>query len=256
MMEDYEKFVEKFKPKKTTDDCYTPEPIYEAVLGYVNKIYPLKDKKIIRPFYPGGDYANESYPAESVVIDNPPFSIMSKILKFYVEKDVPFFLFAPHLTLFTSDYNLSYFVTGAEVVYHNGAKVRTSFVSNMLKSAVIQGCPDLYTELKNLQAKDVDPLPKYLYPDNVITVSKIQSLVERGVQFSMPRGEAKHCRSLEDQKKYKKGIFGSGFLISDDSARALKAAAAAAAAVAAAGSRLEFKLSDKERDIIEDLNLF
>lgn len=29
--ETYEEFVEKFKPKKTTDDCYTPPEIYETV---------------------------------------------------------------------------------------------------------------------------------------------------------------------------------------------------------------------------------
>lgn len=29
--EDYKAFVDKFKPKKTTDDCYTPANIYEAV---------------------------------------------------------------------------------------------------------------------------------------------------------------------------------------------------------------------------------
>ena len=27
----YEEFVEKFKPKKTTDDCYTPSEIYEVI---------------------------------------------------------------------------------------------------------------------------------------------------------------------------------------------------------------------------------
>ena len=27
---DYAGFVEKFKPKKTTDDCYTPPAVYEA----------------------------------------------------------------------------------------------------------------------------------------------------------------------------------------------------------------------------------
>lgn len=27
----YEQFVEKFKTKKTTDDCYTPELVYKAV---------------------------------------------------------------------------------------------------------------------------------------------------------------------------------------------------------------------------------
>ena len=27
----YEGFIEKFKPKLTTDDCYTPRGVYEAV---------------------------------------------------------------------------------------------------------------------------------------------------------------------------------------------------------------------------------
>ena len=27
----WQEFVDKFKPKKTTDDCYTPANIYEAV---------------------------------------------------------------------------------------------------------------------------------------------------------------------------------------------------------------------------------
>ena len=32
--ETYEQFVEKFKPRKTTDDCYTPPLVYEAVKGW------------------------------------------------------------------------------------------------------------------------------------------------------------------------------------------------------------------------------
>ena len=35
--ETYREFVEKFKPKKTTDDCYTPNEIYEAVKNYATK---------------------------------------------------------------------------------------------------------------------------------------------------------------------------------------------------------------------------
>lgn len=51
---DYEGFVEKFKPKKTTDDCYTPEPIYKAVHDYVEKRYHTEGRTILRPFFPGG----------------------------------------------------------------------------------------------------------------------------------------------------------------------------------------------------------
>ena len=97
---DYEKFISKFKAAKTTDDCYTPQPIYEAVVDYVfEKAQLPEDTVIVRPFRPNGDYTTEEYPDGCVVIDNPPFSILAKIVKFYVAKDIKFFLFAPTLTL-------------------------------------------------------------------------------------------------------------------------------------------------------------
>ena len=54
--EDYEAFVEKFKPKKTTDDCYTPDNVYDAVAGWVENEYGLSRDSFVRPFYPGGDF--------------------------------------------------------------------------------------------------------------------------------------------------------------------------------------------------------
>lgn len=81
---DYDAFVEKFKPKKTTDDCYTPPEVYDIVLKHVRETYHIADDvPIVRPFYPGGDYENYDYPEGCVVVDNPPFSIFAKILDFY-----------------------------------------------------------------------------------------------------------------------------------------------------------------------------
>ena len=34
----YEEFVEKFKPKKTTDDCYTPPEVYKLIKDWVVKV--------------------------------------------------------------------------------------------------------------------------------------------------------------------------------------------------------------------------
>jgi hypothetical protein len=34
---DYDGFVEKFKPKKTTDDCMTPPEVMEVVNAYVER---------------------------------------------------------------------------------------------------------------------------------------------------------------------------------------------------------------------------
>lgn len=98
--EEYQEFVEKFKPKKTTDDCYTPQLVYEAVADYVTEKYGVKKEKFVRPFYPGGDYTKENYKSDQVVVDNPPFSILAEILNFYNKNGVKFFLFAPHLTVF------------------------------------------------------------------------------------------------------------------------------------------------------------
>lgn len=80
---EYDKFVEKFKPKKTTDDCYTPPNVYEAVAQWVAREYGLEPSRFVRPFYPGGDYEHHEYPAGCVVVDNPPFSIITPILRFY-----------------------------------------------------------------------------------------------------------------------------------------------------------------------------
>ena len=72
---DYQSFVEKFMPKKTTDDCYTPENVYAVVKDCAVDRYGLSGAEVLRPFYPGGDYKAVTYDEDSVVIDNPPFSI-------------------------------------------------------------------------------------------------------------------------------------------------------------------------------------
>ena len=75
--EEYQEFLEKFKLKKTTDDCYTPAPVYDAVARYVEETYGVSRDRFVRPFYPGGDYVNEKYPDGCVVVDNPPHIITS-----------------------------------------------------------------------------------------------------------------------------------------------------------------------------------
>jgi hypothetical protein len=38
---EYQGFLDKFKPKKTTDDCYTPDNIYNVVLDWVVNEYGI-----------------------------------------------------------------------------------------------------------------------------------------------------------------------------------------------------------------------
>ena len=69
--DEYLEFTEKFKPKKTTDDCFTPPLVYEAVKDWAINEYGIPDDaEVIRPFYPGGAYDKHEYPEGCVVIDN------------------------------------------------------------------------------------------------------------------------------------------------------------------------------------------
>ena len=47
---DYDGFLEKFKPKKTTDDCYTPKNVYETVKTWAVEEYSLQGREVVRPF--------------------------------------------------------------------------------------------------------------------------------------------------------------------------------------------------------------
>ena len=245
---EYEAFVEKFKPKKTTDDCYTPPEVYEVVLQYVREKCNIEGLKVLRPFYPGGDYESVQYDENCVVIDNPPFSIISQIIRFYNAKGVKYFLFAPHLTLFASNQDYTAIVASANIVYENGAKVKTSFVTNMMGDVKILGDAELRQRLQAITDTNKVNLPIYQYPDNVITVSKIASLVEKGENIVIMKKDVTFCRQLESQKPQKKALFGSGFLASHSVAKEL-----VAKELAKKKEVIYWKLSDAERSIIKQL---
>ena len=255
----YEEFVEKFKPKKTTDDCYTPPEIYEVIKNWACKRYGISPEKIIRPFYPGGDYQNAEYPEGCVVLDNPPFSILTKICEFYLDRGIKFFLFAPSLTCLTgvNVWNrMNHIVCDCDIEYENGAIVRTSFVTNLDPDTIAQTAPDLTRlvndKVKELRNRKTKTIPKYSYPDHVVTAAMMQRYAKHGVDFRVSRGECTRITRLDAQKSKKKGIFGEGLLLSDRIA-AEKAAAEKAAAEKAAAERWE--LSEREKEIVKMLGM-
>ena len=251
---DYEKFIMKFKAAKTTDDCYTPQPIYEAVVDYVFRKGNLpEDTEIVRPFRPNGDYTTEEYPEGCVVIDNPPFSILSKIVRFYVARGIKFFLFAPTLTLFTSSsfssVNCTRIVCGVTVTYANKAKVSTSFLTNIFGDNAIICDNELYTTIKEiderLQKESTKELTKIIYPDNVVTAALLQKVAKR-ITFVIPASEMKPIKSAGGVP-----IFGGGYLLSSKAA-AERAAAERAAAERAAAEVV--KLTPQELRMIDELD--
>ena len=261
--EEYQAFVDKFKPKKTTDDCYTPATVYEAVKTWAIDKYGLADRPIVRPFYPGGDYQKMTYPDGAVVIDNPPFSILAEIVDFYHAHHIDFFLFAPSLTAFARmlgrDWLHSVIAHGS-VTYENGAIVNTSFETNM-GTARVTVSHELHDRITtaDAQAKDErrssEPLPKYSYPVEVATAAGLGYLAAHGMSLEIMPESCAPVRALEAQREAGKAIYGGGLLLGSQSA-AEKAAAEKAAAEKAAAEKAaatKWQLSDAEREIINGL---
>ena len=251
----YDDFIDKFEHKKTTDDCYTPKEVYQIVLDYVGQKVNLSGMEIIRPFYPGGDFESIEYPENCIVIDNPPFSIITKICKYYIANGVKFFLFCPHLTAFSADMDCTYIVASADITYENGAVIKTAFVSNMFGDLKIIGDPDLHLKFKELQQINKSKFPKYKYPDHIITVSKIAYCVEKGISIFFDKKDLMYSRVLDAQKEHGKTLYGNGFIASDKAAVTMAAATAAAATAAAQKDVNVFvwELSEREMDIVKSL---
>ena len=250
MTKNYDDFVEKFKVKKTTDDCYTPQVIYDAVSGWVCEEYRISPDQIVRPFYPGGNFEHFEYPKDCVVLDNPPFSILSKIVGFYLEREIAFFLFCPTLTAFNiivaRGREFSHIITGNSITYENGAKVPTSFITNLEKETVARSCPSLYEIVNRAEQENSNNASKkrekYEYPMEVLTASNLQKYSKYGINYSVGSDECVFICRLDHQKNFHKRIYGGGLLISE------KAAAEKAAAT-------EWKLSAREVEVIKSLGV-
>ena len=250
--EEYGAFVEKFKPKLTTDDCYTPPRGFDTVASWVSAEYSLDPTAFVRPFFPGMDYVHFSYPEGCVVVDNPPFSLRAQIVDFYIMRRIRYFLFSPALTLLTHR-QICHIAVGVPIVYENGAEVPTSFVTN-LEDCVLRTAPDLYSAVSDANAEVLKNirkvLPKYEYPDNVITAAIAQRWCRYGVEYRLQKEDCIPIRALDAQRDVGKAIFGSGYLLSG-AAAAEKAAAEKAAAEKAAAKA--WPLSPRELALVSSL---
>ena len=272
LFDDYEGFVEKFKPKKTTDDCYTPPAVYDYVLQYVADHCDIDGMTVVRPFYPGGDYESLVYPDNCVVIDNPPFSILSQICRFFDEHGIRYFLFAPTLTLFSTNAGKSNYVpVSAAVTYENGARVNTSFVTN-LGGWRVEISGELFSLIdeadKRNRGESRIELPGYIYPRNVLCVQDFD-LAKHGQSLCFSNEDLQFTRALDAQKEKGKAIFGGGFLLSEAAAAkkskaeeaSLEVMSARLAAISesqqnsrmSADGKIIWPLSDREKVLVKSL---
>lgn len=221
--EDYEKFTAKFTDApKTTDDCYTPANVYEAVADWVAEEYGVAREAMVRPFWPGGDYEAFDYPSGCAVVDNPPFSILVRIMRHYTHRGIPFFLFAPTLTLFSGrGLDVTYLPCGISITYANRASVNTSFITNM-DTCRLRSVPALYRAIRRANEENeralTKELPKYSYPDHVLTAAAAYQYSHYGVDFRLEKRDCAFISAMDAQRAAGKVIFGGGLLLSERAA--------------------------------------
>lgn len=257
----YEELVESAKPKLTTDDCYTPENIYNVVRDYVAERYGLDPSTFVRPFYPGGDYQAEDYTGK-VVVDNPPFSILRKIMDFYNANGIKWFLFTPGMsTVIGKNYREKMHIcVGADITYENGATVLTSFATN-LEPAGIRTDTELLNAINSANEENLKKVKKiknrtaWNYPPQLLTADKMNYLSKYGIDISFNLDDLHLINKLDNQPANKK-IYGGGYLL--NSAAADRLAEAEAEAEAEKRRRLGWnsvdgvtiELSDRERALV------
>lgn len=215
----YEAYVAKFQEgntPRTTDETYTPEDVYNCVVDYVDTIYPLEGHVVVRPFYPGGDYQAYNYPPNGVVIDNPPFSILTQIVRYYIGRGIPFFLFAPHVTCSTLvRLGATVFYAEHTIRYSNGAEIGAAFVSDLTPQWAVVCASSLRRALAEQpsQQPSKKSLKIYDYPHNLLKFSELSaiSLLEEDTAF--PASSVVSTRARCEGRSVG---FGHAFLLSDE----------------------------------------
>ena len=216
---DYESFLSKFADNpKTTDDCFTPKDVYEAVVRYVGTVVDLSDKVILRPFFPGGDYENAEYPENGIVIDNPPFSIFTKICAFYTAHKIPFFIFGPGLFITNACKFCTAVIINNSITFENGAQVPCNFASNLFGDTLVMTAPVLNRLIGNCESQRKKAAGKavytYKWPIELLSVSDLSIFAREGIDFSVQRDEGLFVRTLDNFPR-PSGLFGDHILISE-----------------------------------------
>lgn len=247
--DDYDSFVDKFKTKKTTDDCYTPPNVYEAVLKWVRETCNLGDRPIVRPFYPGGDFVRFDYPQNCVVVDNPPFSILAKIIKWYNENKIDYFLWSPDLSGIRAGATL--LVTNRNILYHNGADIHTGFCSNLFGDKIVMTAPSLRKVIaeadKINRGKDKKQIRRYTFPPSVLRVNDLNKIVDRGLEFTVSQSEGVVVGNVCNYN-----TFGNSVLLND--VKTAEKMRLLAVPVVPAVPAEQLTLTLQEKQIIKELN--
>lgn len=145
--------VKGVRRRQKNDEYFTLPEVYSLISDYVRDRYFPKGGfdglQIVRPFYPGGDYEHAEYPENCLVLDNPPFSIITPIVKFYQSRGIRFFLFCSGIGITNVAKNcqgVTRIAMKEHLLYQNGYTINTGFCTNLPDPEI--GMPFLRTDPK------------------------------------------------------------------------------------------------------------
>ena len=258
----YNKWVgEKTKRPKSSDDCYTPPKVYDAVKNWVIKEYHLENNNIVRPFFPDSDYKDYDYKENDVVIDNPPFSILKAIVDFYNAENIKYWLFAPFLTNFSN--KCCHVPNNARIDYI----VEKKLADGSIKKDTLQIPTGFYTNLDDREVFTSLPLKKVIddamgkkkskpkrnkvYPACCITATRAGKFLNHGYEFSVGKNEGIKTFALDFQIAENTKAFGHCYLLND---RLTKRCGQIEQAIKEEEQPTEWVLSYREKQTIKYLN--
>lgn len=250
---EYQQLIAKYQSNKiklTPDDCFTPPHVYDAVCDWACGYYGITREQIVRPFYPGGDYEHADYPDDCVVLDKPPFSGFEAIVKFYLEKNIRFLLFAREMTVLQYSKEafrgkITAIVTGVKIRYENGVRITTAFVTNMENGYRIRTDPELGSAIKTAMEKAKHVMAKYRFHKQLVNIGAFTKIAVHGGAVGVRWEDCVAVRKTDGGLE----IYGTGLLLAERAAEEVEAAEKAAEEVAT--TRVE--LSDRELEICRKL---
>lgn len=246
-----------------SDECYTPVRVYEAVKKWVCEEYGINSDDVVRPFNLGDDYEKFPYREGCVVIDNPPFSILSTICAFYLDHGIKFFLFAPTLTAFGQRSNLSRMtvvIAGNNIMYeHSEKSIPTSYVTNCEDSNLaVRTAPELTARVEQALEETYGVRTQkvsYDYPANLINPAMLRKYCNYGIDLSIRRDECAAISRLDNQPNKKNGVYGGGLLVSNRVAAICTMAEPKVSERSAEQSTvIKVELSQREEELVSKLS--
>ena len=95
----------------------------------------------------------------------------------------------------------------------NGALVKTAFVTSFDAHIAAMTAPDLGRAIVAAQEEQSKSLPRYDYPDNILTVTMLQKMAHNGISFEIYQKECAQVGRLDAQLAVKKSIYGAGLFV-------------------------------------------